>query len=84
MLQDILGKVGSYSAYQRITCFLYGTRRLITVFTKARHWTLSRASRIQFAPSMPISLRSILMLPSHLRLGLFSGLFPSGLPTKTL
>jgi hypothetical protein len=26
----------------------YGTRRFITVFTKARHWTLSWDSRIQF------------------------------------
>jgi hypothetical protein len=62
----------------------YGTRRFITVFTQARHWTLSWASWIQFAPSIPISLRSILMLSSHLRLGLPSGLLPSGLPTKTL
>jgi hypothetical protein len=61
----------------------YGTRRFITVFTKARHWTLSWSSRIQFAPSIPISLRSILMLSSHLRLGLPSGLLHSGLPTKT-
>jgi hypothetical protein len=52
----------------------YGTRRFITVFTKARPWTLSWASRIQFAPSIPISLRSILMLSSHLCLGLPSGL----------
>jgi hypothetical protein len=52
----------------------YGTRRFITVFTKARHWTLSWASRIQFAPSIPISLRSISMLSSHLRLRLPSGL----------
>jgi hypothetical protein len=35
-------------------------------------------------PSIPISLRSILMLSSHLRLGLLSRLLPSGLPTKTL
>jgi hypothetical protein len=30
----------------------------------------------------PISLRSILMLSTHLRLGLPSGLLPPGLPTK--
>jgi hypothetical protein len=62
----------------------YGTQRFITVFTKARHWTLSWANRIQFAPSIRISLRTILMLSSHLRLGLPSGLFSSGLPTKNL
>jgi hypothetical protein len=54
------------------------------MFTKSRHWNLSWASWIQFAPSIPISLRSILTLSFHLRLGLPSGLLPSGLPTKTL
>jgi hypothetical protein len=44
---------------------------------KTHHWTPSWASRIQFAPSIPISLRSSLMLSSHLRLGLSSGLLPS-------
>jgi len=37
----------------------YGTRRFITVLTEARHWTLSSTSRIQLAPSIPISLTSI-------------------------
>jgi hypothetical protein len=62
----------------------YGTRRFITVFTKVHHWTLSWASRIQFAPSILISPRSSLMLFSHLRLGLPSYLLLSGLPTTTL
>jgi hypothetical protein len=31
MVQDILWKVDSYSAWQRIACFLYGTGRFITM-----------------------------------------------------
>jgi hypothetical protein len=53
----------------------YGTRRFIAVVTTARYWSLSWDRWIQFTPSKPISLRSILMLSSHLRLGLPS--FPS-------
>jgi hypothetical protein len=56
----------------------YGTRRFITMFTKALHWSLSWARSIQSTPSHPISLRSILILSSRLRLGLPSALFPSG------
>jgi hypothetical protein len=62
MVQDILWKVVSYSACQIIACFIYGTRGFITVFTKARHWTLSWPSRIQFAPPIHIFLRSSLLL----------------------
>jgi hypothetical protein len=81
MVQDIIWKADS--ACQKIL-LSYGKRRFIIVFTKARHWIISWAIWLQFAPSIPISLTSILMLSSHLRLGLPSGLLPSGLPTKTL
>jgi hypothetical protein len=70
------------SHYQTTACFLYRTWRLITVLTKVRHWILSWASWIQFTPSIHASLRSILMLSSHLHLGLPSGLFPSGIPIE--
>jgi hypothetical protein len=52
----------------------YGTQRFITVFTRALHWSLFWARSIQSIPSHSISLRSILILFTHLRLGLPSGL----------
>jgi hypothetical protein len=58
----------------------YGTQRFITVFTRAIHWYLSWARSIQSIPSHPVSLRPILILFTHLRLGLPSGLFPSWFP----
>jgi len=39
--------------------------------------------RVHTIPSHPISVRYILILTPHLRLGLSSGLFPSGFPIKT-
>jgi hypothetical protein len=63
---------------------LYGTRRFITEFTRALHLHLSWARPTQSKTFTPISKRSILMLSIHLRLGLPSGLFPSGFPTNNL
>jgi len=48
----------------------YGTWRFFTGFITACHWFLSSASCIQSTTSHPVSLRSILILSSHLCLGL--------------
>jgi len=62
----------------------YATRKFITAFTSDRQLSLTWASLIQSIPQHPTSWRSILILSSHLRLGLPSGLFPSSYPTKIL
>jgi len=62
----------------------HGTRRLITALTSLRHPSLSWASPIHSIYPHPTSWRSILILSTHLRLRLPSGLFPSVFPTKTL
>jgi hypothetical protein len=56
----------------------HGTQSFNTVFTRAHHWSLSWAISIQSTPSHPM------ILSTQLRLGLPSGLFPSGLPTNIL
>jgi hypothetical protein len=54
------------------------------MFTRALHWSLSWATSIQSISSHPITLRSNLVLPTHLRFGLPRGLFPSGFPTSMI
>ena len=79
----LLEKLTGSAAVQEIPR-IFGTRRFITVFTSARHLSLSWANSIQSPQPPPTSWRSILILSSHLRLGLPSGLFHSGFPTRTL
>ena len=62
----------------------HGTRRFITALTSVRNLSLSWARPIQSIYPHPTSWRSILILFTHLRLGLLIGLFPSGFATKTL
>ena len=78
----LLEKLTGFQLVKKFPAF-YGTKRFITAFTSARHLSLSSASSIQSMISHPTSWRSILILSSHLRLGLPSGLFPC-FPTKTL
>ena len=79
----VLEKLTGLQAVKKFPAF-HGTRRFITALTSVRHLSLSWASPIQSTYPNPTSWRSILILSTHLRLGLPSGLFPSGFPTKTL
>jgi hypothetical protein len=70
----LLKKLISFQLVKKFPTF-YGNRRFITAFTSARHVSLSWASSIQPRPPHPTSWRSILILSSHLCLGLPSGLY---------
>jgi len=79
----LLEKLTGLQLVKKFPAF-HGTRKFITALTSVRQLSLSWASPIQSIYPHPTSSRSILILPTHLRLGLPSGLFPSGFPTKTL
>ena len=79
----LLEKLTGLQLVKKFPAF-HGTRRFITALTSVRQLSLSWASPIQSIYPHPTSWRSILILFTHLRLGLRSGLFPSGYPTKTL
>jgi len=57
---------------------------LHTVLTRVYHWSLTWARCIHSKTSQPISIESILTLPSLLCLGRLSSLFPLRLLTKVL
>ena len=79
----LLEKLTGLQLVKKFPAF-YGTRRFITTLTSICHLSLSWVSPIQSTYPHPTSWRSILILSTHLRLRLPSGLFPSGFPTKTL
>ena len=79
----LLEKLTGLQLVKKFPAF-HGTRRFITTLTSERHLSLSWASQIQSIYPHLTSWRSILILSTHLRLGLPSGLFPSGFPSKTL
>ena len=79
----LLEKLTGLQLVKKFTGF-HGTRRFITAITSVRHLSLSWVSPIQSIYQHPTPWRSVLILFTHLCLGLPSGLFPSGFPTKTL
>ena len=79
----LLKKLTGLQIVKKFPAF-YGTRRFITALTSLRHLSLSWASPFQSIYPHLTSWRSILILSTHLRLGLPSGLFSSGFPTETL
>ena len=67
---------------QRLTAF-YSTRSFITTFTTTSHLSLSWARSTQsISPSLFLNIHFNIILPSTPRFP--SGLFPSGIPTKSL
>ena len=78
----LLDKLTGLQLVKKFPTF-HGTRRFIYALTSVRHLCLSWSSPIQSINPRPTSWRSSLILSTHLRLGLPSGLLPSGFPTKT-
>ena len=79
----VLEKLTGLQLVKKFPAF-HGTRRFITALTKVPHFSLSWASPIQSIYPHPTSCKSILILSTHLRLGLPSDLLPSGFPTKNI
>ena len=78
----LLEKLTGLQLVKKFPAF-HGTPRFITALTCVRHPSLYWASPIQSIYPHPTSWRSVLILYTLLRLGLPSGLLPSGFPTKT-
>ena len=81
--RTVLDKLACFQLVKKFPAF-DRTRSFITAFTSALHLSVFLASSIQSTPPHPNSWRSIVILSSHLRLGLPTSLFTSAFPTKTL
>jgi len=79
----LLEKLTGLQPVKKFPAF-HGTRRFITALTSIRHLSLYWTSPIQSIYPHPTYWRSVLILSTHLHLGLPSSLLPSGFPTKTL
>ena len=77
----LLEKLTGLQLVKKFPAF-HGTRRFITSLTNVRHLSLAWASPIQSIYPHPTSWRSILILSTHLRLGLPSGFFPPVSPPR--
>ena len=77
----LLEKLTGLQLVKKFPAF-HETRRFITALTSVRHLSLSWASPIQSIYPRPTSWRSILILSTHLRLGLPCGSFPPGSPAR--
>jgi len=77
LLENLTGSAAS----QEISS-IFGTQNFITVLTSACQLSLSWANSIQSPQSPTTSWRSVLILFSHLRLGLPNGPFPQVSPPE--
>ena len=78
----LLEKLTGLQLVEKFPAF-HGTRRFITALTSVRHLSLSWASPIQSRYPHSTSWRSILILSTHLRLGLPSHSFPPVSPARS-
>ena len=79
----LLEKLTDLQLVKKFPAF-HGTRKFITALTSVHHLSLSWTRPIQSIYPHPTSWRPILILSTHLRLGLPSGFLPSGFPSKNL